>query len=149
MPKSATTEIADAITTSLNGAVFSRPFTAVRSRRPSFRLQDLETVRVSVVPVAVESAMADRARDRGLHKVQVWVQQRVGGAEGDGIDDAEFDALDYLCQEIDDHFRHKRLPGYEQAVWQQTERKPLYWPAHLDRQGVFTGVVTLTYSLVR
>ena len=57
-------DIADAVVARLNAGQFSRPLEAVRRYRPVFDLQELQTLRVSVVPKSVSIATA--ARDSGF-----------------------------------------------------------------------------------
>ena len=52
-------------------------------------------------------------------------------------------------EEIDDLFRHKPLPGYEQAQWLKTENKPIYDPKHLKEHGQFTSLLVLTFQVSR
>jgi hypothetical protein len=149
MANAVTVEIADAVVAHLNASALSQPFTAERSYLPEYSLEELGTLRVTVVASQMEMQIADRARDRSEQQVQVWVQQRIGQGEAPGFDPSRIDALLYLIQEINDLFRHKRLPGFDEAIWARSEMKPLYYPAHLKKQNVFTGVLTLTFSTVR
>mgnify|MGYP007112161168 CR=1 FL=1 len=55
-------ELADAIVTELNTHTFSQPVTAARHYLPTFDLQEMHTLHVSVVPTSVASQELTRAR---------------------------------------------------------------------------------------
>lgn len=142
-------EIADAVVAALNAHTFSQAFTAERYYLPEFDLTAMDQLHVSVVPAELDEELADRIRDRAEYKIHVAVQKRVAKQEPPGLDTAAIDALMALVEEIDDLFRHKPLPGYEQAHWTKTENKPIYDPKHLKEHGQFTSLLVFTFRVTR
>lgn len=142
-------DIARAVTNLLKATTFSMPVTAERYYLPEFDLKDIRDIRVSVVPAELDEELLDRARDQAEYTIHVAVQQRVIKHDPPGIDNDKIDALMHLVEEIDDLFRHKRLVGYDQALWAKTENKPIFDPKHLKEHGLFTSLLAFTFRLVR
>jgi hypothetical protein len=105
-------EIADAVAAAINDGTYAEPVTAERAYRPSFDLEELGELKVTVVPRSVNTANLARQQSQVDCTVDVGLQQRV-----DAGDDARLDALLDLAEEIGDQLRHKRLAGYPQAAW--------------------------------
>lgn len=140
------TEVADAVTASLNaasgGGEFSQEFTAERLHQPSFELPELETLHVSVVPKSLTITNATRQHSFFDCAIDVGIQKRVAG-------DGEVDALLDLAQEIADHLRIKRLDEYPQAAWLLIAHEPVVASEHLDQNRQLTSVLTVTYRVKR
>lgn len=134
-------QVAEAVTNALNEQTFSMPFTAERAALPTFTLEEMQTLHVTVVPREVASSILDRARDEDEVKVDVAVQKKVASAAVE-----EVDPLLALVQEIAD-FLNRRDMG--DATWRKTENKPVYAPEHLREKQQFTSVLTVTYRVVR
>jgi hypothetical protein len=142
-------DIADAVVAELNGPrppgqEFSPAFTAVRAYRPQFELPDLKTLRVTVVPKAIEITGMARTVNQHDVSIDVAVQKKVAAA-----DDAELDALMVLVERIADLFRLRRLSMFPTALWQRTLNVPIYSPEHLEQKQVFTSVLTLSFRVIR
>lgn len=136
------TDIANAVTDRLNGAVFSQGFTAAMSFRPQYRLKELGTLKVTVVPKGSVRTLESRSAERKDHEVDIGILRRVA-------DDAEIQALLDLVEEIEEHFREDRsLAGVPGAACMEIGNDPIYDPEHLDKYRQFTSVVTLTYRLI-
>jgi len=136
------TEVADAVTASLNAGEFSQEFTAERLHQPSFDLSDLQTLRVSIVPKSVTITNATRQHSYFDCAIDVGVQKKVS-------DDGEVDALLDLAQEIADHMRMKRLADYPQAGWLAISHQPVVASEHLDQNRQLTSILTVTYRVKR
>jgi len=141
-------EIADAVAASINtasdGDGFAEPVQAVRAYRPSYDLEQLGELKVSVVPRSVTTANLARQQSQVDCTVDVGLQQRV-----DAGDDARLDALLDLAEQIGDHLRYKRLPGYPQAAWLSIEHEPVVAAEHLDERSTLTTVMSVTYRVRR
>lgn len=138
-------EIAQEMVESLNGASFSRPFTARRAYVVDHSLKkDLQTLQVAVVPSETESGEATRGSSREDHAIDVGIMQRVA-------DDAETDALMRLVEEIKDHFRRRAITTVSgrRLAWSADVNAPLYSPTHLREEGVFLSVLTVTWRIWR
>lgn len=136
------TQIAEAVKEELNDHTFSQPFTATRQRMPIFDLADMATLRVTVVPKAVEVSPANRLEVQHDVSIDVAVQKKLGS-----LDNAEIDPLAELVEEIIEFFQMRRLTEYQPAVWTDTKNDRLYVPEHMEEKQLFTSVITLTFSV--
>jgi len=133
--------VAEAVKDALNGHTFTTAFTAVRTQLPEFKLADMGTLHVTVVPRSDASEGLTRDRDNHTIGVDVAVQQRLSE-----VNNTTVDALLALVQEIAD-FLNRRAMG--DAIWQTTVNDPVYAPEHLRELRQFTSVLKLSYRLVR
>jgi len=141
-------EICEKLVTALN-SYFSSQFTAVRAYCPAYKLEDMGTLHVTVVPADLETTPADRSRDQEMHAVHVAVQQRFAAEDG-VIPLDDLDGLMLLCEQIRDYLRTLRLPGLMiDARRVKTEAKPIYDPKQLRELHQFTGILVFTYRVVR
>ena len=140
----AITDVADAILAELNAAAFSLPFTATRSYLPRYKLEDMETLHVTVVPNKDTVLPGDRGKSRHDYELDVAVQKKLTTA-----DNAEIDPLVTLTEEIADYFRGKRLALLPSAVWGTTAVRAIYAPEHLVELGQFTSLLTFTFRVMR
>ncbi len=136
-------QIADAVVAQLNAATFSQPLSAARDYAPSFKLPDMKSLHVTVVPRGMSSASLDRSRDAFSYEIDVAVQMKTDSAQ------ATLDALMSLVEEIADHFRTERLGSFPGARCVDVKNAPVFSPEHLDEFRQFTSVLTLTFRLVR
>ncbi len=136
-------QIADAVVAQLNAATFSQPLTAARHYAPSFKLPDMKTLHVTVVPRSISSTSLDRSRDTFSYEVDVAIQRKTDGEQ------ATLDALMTLVEEIADHFRVGPLASFPGARCMDVKNSPVFSPEHLNEFRQFTSVLTLTFRLVR
>ena len=136
--------LADSIVASLNAGAFSLPFEVQRGYRPAVGLPDLAAVMVTVIPKSLAITAATRADGFYDCAIDVGVQRQVNAA-----DPAELDALMSLVEEIGDHLRSRPLDGFPAAVWLSLENEPVFAPEHLEKEHVFTSVLTVTYRVRR
>lgn len=136
-------QIADAVVAQLNSATFSQPITATRHYAPSYKLPDMKTLHVTVVPRGISSTSLDRNRDMFSYEIDVAVQKKTDG------DQATLDALMTLVEEIADHLRVGTLASFPNARCMDVKNSPVFSPEHLDEFRQFTSVLTITFSLVR
>ena len=131
------------VTEKLNTDIWSVEFTAVRTFQVNHQRADLEEIKVSVVPRSARRQIEGRTSVKHIVQVDVGVQQVVDpGAL------ADCDALLDLLQEMADAFHMVTLDcGGVPAVCTEVEHDPLYIGEHLDRQRVFTGVITLSLTM--
>ena len=133
-------EIADEVVSILNGASLSQSFTAVRRYQPRFTLEELETLRVSVVPKSIAETLFARKVSGKEIAIDIGVQKKTEGA------DSEYDDLMLLTEEISDLFIRTRLSTPESVAWKQTANDPIYSVDDLNEQQVFLSVVTITFT---
>lgn len=141
-------QIADAVVTELNDGQFGQEFTADRKWLVRWKLHDLQSLRVTVVPGPASYEKLDRCRDDQRHEMDIAVQKKI-----DPDKNTQVDELVGLMEEFIAHFRVKSLtaggkaitciqraliPGSNAAVAKE----------HLEDMRTFTGVLRTTW-LVR
>ena len=136
-------DIADAIVAELTGGSFSQPITAQRAYKPTFDLQEMQDLHVTVVPKGLESQQSSRSMVQQDFQIDIGVQKKLDA------DDGEIDALMGLVEEIADFFRQGRLEAVPNAALIRTENAPVFSPEHLSELRQFTSVLTLTYRMLR
>jgi hypothetical protein len=136
-------QIADAVVAELNSATFSQSLTAERHYVPAFKLPDMYTLHVTVVPKSIASSALDRQRNTFLYEIDLAVQQRTDQSP------AMLDALMTLVEEIADHFRVGPLASFPGARCVEVKNAPVFAPEHLNELRQFTSLLTLTFRVVR
>jgi len=142
-------DIADAIVAALNGGSFSESFTAVRRYRPQYDLEDVKTLRVTVVPKTLAEAAATRVTTAGDLEIDVAVQKKLAattGSDQTAADEAEIDGLMDLVQEIREFIRATGAFGV--AQWLKTRNAPIYSVEHLAELRQFTSLLTLSLKVM-
>jgi len=132
-------ELADAVVADLNAATFSQPFTAQRSYLPRWKLEDLGTIRVTVVPKDDAGERASRSQWQEDYQIDVAIQRKLGSDET-----AQLDGLILLAQEVADYFK-SRNPTGDSATLVAVAFAPLFDPDHLEKHKTLTTVVNLTF----
>lgn len=143
------TQIADQAAAALNDApaqTFGESFTAARSYLPEYELEQLATLKVTVVPGAVESKPLSREADEQTYTAQIGVQKRVDPARA-----GDMDPLVELVEQIAGYMnrKHLTLAGGAVANFIGYEINPNAAPELLIEQRVFMAVITLTYRLAQ
>lgn len=137
-------EITEAVVASLNATMFSLPFTAVRSYLPQYKLAEMQTLRVTVVPRSAVLSSVDRSRSQTDLAVDIAIQKKYALGTN-----PELDLLTSLVEEILEHTRtHRQLEGLPQVHWVKSEFTALYAPDHMEKFRQFTSVLTVTYRVV-
>jgi hypothetical protein len=142
MPTPVSVQIADAVVAELRGGQFTPAFVAVRRLLPVRELSELDKLRVTVIPRAMESVPLARTTEKRTYTIDIGVQQRVG-------QDAEHDAaaLMAVAEEIADFLRNRTLAEKKEASYVGHGIDPIYSPEHLEELRVATSVVTVRYTL--
>lgn len=138
------TDIAQAIVDELNAQPFSQAFTAVRTYVPRAALEDLQVLRVSVVPRSFKPSVATRGKRHREVGLDVGIQRRL--ADPDNL--LEIDALVAFVEEVVDFLEGRRLAAAE-AGFLGIDSEPTVAVEHLDQKGVFTSVLTVRYRTLR
>ena len=139
------TQIADAVAGLINGGTYAVPVQAVRLHQPAFTLEELASLRVSVVPRTVQIAPASRESVTLECVVDVGVQQKLSAQQPD----VEIDALLDLVEAIADRLRFARLEAFPEAVWSGMAHDPVVSSESLEQHRVFTSVLSVTYRVRR
>lgn len=138
--------IADAVAATLNAATFGQPLTAVRSYQPEYGPADTGTLRVSVVPEAVDAERKTRATFEEDHRVSVLFQHRTD------MTDSELDALMELVEEVADHLKETPLTGVSGAAAVQcvaVSNAPVFAQDRLAELREFCSLLVATYKTWR
>jgi hypothetical protein len=144
------TDIAEAVLTALNMSTLSQSFTATRSYVPVRKLEELSTLRVTVVASSLEMVLLDRSgRGQFDYVVDIGVQKNIGsGPMTEAQVVAACDPLMLLTEEIVDLFRFEAL-GSTGATCIEARNNPIFVPSHIDEKRVFTSVISLTFQVTR
>lgn len=134
--------IADALVDRLNNAPgWSQSFTAVRKYLPEYKLEDMATLHVTVVPRATTNENIDRQRNEYLPQVDVAIQKRV--------DLSSNTAPDAMMQLVDEFVSVLNESPFTYADGRliQIDNVPIFVPEHLHEWGQFTSVLTCTFRV--
>lgn len=147
MSNSELVQISDAVVTELN-AVKTPPwglvFTAVRKWHPISKPEDLQTLKVTVVPFKEVEEPLSRDKDYYTYTVHVLIQQRFGDEEN-----ATIDPLDKLAEDVEDFFKLRSLTQYPLGAVTRVGRPAVSSPDHWEQFRVFTTVIELEVSTSR
>ena len=136
-------DIAEAVKDELNGGSFSQAFTAERHYQPTFDLQDMKTLHVTVVPKDIEMQLATRNTSQHDCRIDVAIQKKLTAG-----DLAEIDELMGLVEEIISFLSRRKLSSVPNALWIKTANEPIYATEHMEQFRQFTSILTLTYRLL-
>ncbi len=136
------TGVAKAVASELKKHVFSMPFECEMLVLPSYEPAELETVRLSVVPVSQEMEQITRSSVKYTIGVDIGVQRRIQGTKEETVD-----SMSTLVDEIADYLMETSLSEFPAAQWSHLQNDPLYVPEHLTQKRAFTGVLNVKYLL--
>jgi hypothetical protein len=136
--------IADAVVAELNASGLLPGVTAQRAYRPTFVLEEMKDLHVTVVPRGVEMSGVSRSMVQSDVQIDIGVQKKPME-----LVQAELDGLMALVEQIADHLRGRRLTGAPDASWVKTENNPIFAAEHLEQLRQFTSVLTVTYRVLR
>src|SRR5690606_879281 len=144
-------DIADAVVAELANGDFSQPFIPVRRVLPEYDLEELQDLRVTVVPASIAIEGSTRSVSQHDVRIDIGIQKKLTTA-GTAID-TEVAQLCDLVEEIGAYLKRRPLaallgvlPG---VVWVRMENEPIYAADHLAQQRTFTSVLSLTYRTLQ
>lgn len=132
-------DVADAIKSLLTSAVEEAEGTIERGYTPRHDLKDLQALQkpaVTIVPATMDSARQSRASYYRDMAVDVGVQQRAATQE-------EQDAVLLFAESLSDLLWG--TPVLVGVTLLNVQTDPLFWPEHLEEDGVLTTVMRATY----
>jgi hypothetical protein len=140
-------QVADAVVERINTATLPQPATAVRLYQPGWTLDELQQLRVSVVPRSVQVEPATRREANLDCTIDIGIQKKLSGDELQ----PEIDALTELVEAIADllRFSHLHLPGGREAAWFGMSNDPVVATEHLEQHRQFTSLLTAIYRVRR
>ena len=133
-------EIADAIVAELNAGSFGQTLGAERAYQPTFDLQEMKDLRVTVVPKSITTAVASRADDQVDFAIDIGIQKKLGSDA-----DTEADVLMALVTEIAAFLNRRPLTAAPDVTWVSAANEPIFSPEHFEQLRQFTSVLTVTY----
>lgn len=140
--------LADATVTALNDATFSQSFVAVRFFQPRYKLKEVKTLQVPVVPKSLDRTRSSRTTNEEDYEIDVGVLKKVADTGNATIDPW----LD-LVEEFADHFFGTTPVRFTSpnpdAICIRAESDPIYIRDVLEDDLQFTGVLTLTFRVFR
>lgn len=144
-------QIASALVVMLNAHTFSKSFTAARGWLPEFTLEELETLKVTVVPRTVDVTRAARHLIEEDFIVDIGIQKRLEGDPAKSPSIAEVDPWADLTEEIlrfcFDPANAIVLTGIDRVIPISIARD--YIPEHLSDKRTFSAVIAVTYRVHR
>jgi hypothetical protein len=130
--------VADAVVDALADAEFSMEIAPAREFLPRYKLTDLGTVHVPVVPRGAEYTPQSRGGVAREYRIEVGILRKLDSADAEEV--AEMLAL---VDEIAMYFAQDRLlTGYQ---WVKTEQPELYSAEHLEQMKQFTTVLAFYF----
>ncbi len=138
-------QMAQAISTLLNGGSFSIPFESQVLLKPLFDLTDLGALKVTVVPVSLGLERIARGISSGQYEVDIAVQQKLPAEDMDADIESLMALVLEIAQYLDTTPLEYQTGKHTAAV--KTDIKPIYSMEHLAEYKVFTSVVTVTYKV--
>jgi hypothetical protein len=145
--------LADAAVVALNGATLSLPVLASRKYVPVFKLEELGTVEVVIVPSDISFELASRVPTHTFdYTIDIGFRGKISAAVEPAP--AEVDPLMLLVEEVVDYFRKQPLTvatGLETLTLRCTEgqNRPIYDANELDVRRDFGSLISLTFRTVR
>jgi ribonucleotide monophosphatase NagD (HAD superfamily) len=142
-------KVKDTLNAAAGASAFVTPFTAARSYRPQYRMEELATLRVTVVGRKSRTELLTR---EGLQQVDYDIDVAVQKKLVNPDTNIEADALSELLEQIRDWFFTHVVTGREETLVEtdtDATAQADYSVAHYRTQGVFFGVVTLTFRGAR
>lgn len=145
--KAAIVELADEVTADLNKkkGAWSRSFNAERKYRPTLKFEDIDQVRVEVVPLTWTKTPASRAHWQTEYTIGIGINYRAD-PKTNAQPEYKYDPLIKLAEEIGDHYEDTR-PTLANCVLTAVEfggaSGTPYAHEVIDSQ--FTSVIQLTF----
>ncbi len=132
-------QLAEAIVNRLNTGSFSQPFTAKRYYQPKFKLEELQELRVCVVPLSTSKVSISRGADSVETVVQIGVLKKLTSIENESLD-----PLTFLVEQIADSMNNIEVLANPISTVTGTAINPIFDQKLLNENRQFTSVVELT-----
>lgn len=136
-------EVADAVVHLLNAEAFSQSLTAERAWRPEYTPQDMETLKVIVIPVMIGITGNDRASDIHDYAVEIGIFKKI---ESD--DPQHVDPWIEFVEEVADRLRDKGGLDDPKASFSTIENDPIVASEYLQKH-IFASLLTVVFRLWR
>ena len=140
-------DISAAIVKDLNDApagTFSESFTAEMKIVPKYEIEDLKTLRVTVVPRVLDLTNITRTMLQHDFTIDIGIQKKMSSSD----QNAEAIALYPVVTEIIGYLKKRKLTGVAWASQQTVTNNPVVSVTHLDENRVFTSMISIGYTAV-
>ncbi len=144
--------VADGVRAALAAGSFSLAVTPALNYETEMLLEGLTSLRCDVVPAAAQFESEDRGSARYTFGIDVGLRKKFAAADagtGGVVSQTAIAALIELLEEMNEYLANsanRRFSGtYADAVWQGSEIRYLWIPAHLRQNHQYTGVFRATY----
>lgn len=132
------TDLADTLVAAINLMDLPLPPNAIRYYQPKFLLEDLEALKVCVVPTQVEQEDISRGTTAQTTTIQIGVMK---------VCDKSIEALDELSELVEtivNELNDFEIIEPEQSTITDVQIILLYEPEYLNKNGQFTSVIEVT-----
>jgi hypothetical protein len=144
--KDRTTQLADDLVTALNAQTFSQDVNASRYLLPMFQLEELTTLKVSVIPRGRNKQLMSRSSNQLIHNIEIGIQQRMD----DVNDSTETDPIGLLVEEIEDYLLGLEVNGATcTEVMNVLADDSIFAKEHIQSNKVWTTVIVASFQEVR
>ena len=140
--------VKEALATAAVAREFAQEFAPVRSYRPEYSLEELGTLRVTVIGRKESLVVSSRSKRQVDYAIDVGVQKKVAKP----ADVTEGDSLMLLTQQIEDYFwdlTKRPNDANDEPVTLDTattgEGDATWSPEYMREHGAFSAVITLTF----
>lgn len=137
--------VADAVVDALNRATLSRPHVAERVYLPVLKRDDLDALRLQVIPVSWDTKLLTRNHVERTATIHVGIVERLTAETN-----AAIDPLVAFLAEIEEYFEtHRRPDDNLNAVYIESETlaAPLDF-TELENNRLFQGVLALKFRML-
>jgi hypothetical protein len=139
--KDKTTQLADDLVTLLN-STFTGQMVASRYLLPMFRLEELSTLKVSVIPRGRNKQIVSRGNNQLVHNLEIGIQQRL-----DDVNDANVtDPIGLLVEQVEDYLLGLEING---AVCTEINNiladDSIFAKEHIQSDKVWTTVIVASF----
>ena len=142
-----------AVRDQLNAETFSPVFMVVIDDAPEFDIEDLNTLKVTMMPFGADFDPVTRSHDRQRFVIDIAFQRHAPARPASGADPIVAMSLEIrnLQQTVANWLsvRTRRIPPtYQTAKLMKIDQMPLYDAGLLRKERVYVGVMRLTYEAI-
>lgn len=143
--------LTDSLAARLSAATYTATYSTLSAEKaymPNYDLEDMDTLKVSVIPREVIISTTSRGAEQHDYTLSVVLAKRTGGTT------AEIDNLLELVENIVDHLRSDDLPTVSEypwpseATWFGVGLDPVWSQEHLEERRVFFTAINVQYRAV-
>lgn len=131
--------LCDAVCEQLNTQQFSQTLDAKRYYKPKFKLEQINELKVCVVPISKESQLLTRSSKSIETVIQVGILKKLLNPSNDNLD-----PLTFLVEELEDFLAYREILTRPTSTVIGTSINPIFDQDLLKDNSQFTSVLELT-----